>query len=130
MWRRPTKSQIRAAAWATRMRLIAGRRLRRHDVGELQLPAAPRLGLEATRGVHVAMRLTRATCLERSAVLQRWYASHGVARDLVIGVTAPSTGFRAHAWLEAPGQYTQHEYTEITRRPAPMSEPNREGLSR
>lgn len=64
------------------------------------------------------LRLTRATCLERSVVLQQWYGAQGVARDVVIGVTAPRAGFRAHAWLEEPGKLTHTEFTEITRLPA------------
>ena len=32
------------------------------------------------------MRVTGATCLVRSAMLQRWDADHGVDRPLVIGV--------------------------------------------
>lgn len=76
---------------------------------------APRLSLEATRGVNGVLRLTRATCLQKSLVLQRWYADHGVERDLVIGVTSVRSGFRAHAWLEEPGQMTDPTYAEISR---------------
>jgi hypothetical protein len=94
-----------------------GRDLRRYKADEVQLPPAPRVGLDATRGVRVALKLTRATCLQRSVVLQHWYAAHDVARDIVIGVTAPQAGFRAHAWLEEPGQLTEFEYTEMTRLP-------------
>ena len=36
----------------------------------------------------------RRSCLERSLVLQRWLAARGDPRDVVIGVRAPSTGFR------------------------------------
>jgi Coenzyme PQQ synthesis protein D (PqqD) len=32
--------------------------------------------------------------------LQRWYASHGAIRDVVIGVSAPTDDFEAHAWLD------------------------------
>jgi Coenzyme PQQ synthesis protein D (PqqD)/Transglutaminase-like superfamily len=118
MWRRPTRTQVSAAAWATRVRFKVGRELRRTRVDELELPLAPRLGLQATRGVRVALFLTKATCLERSLVFQSWYAAHDIARDVVIGVSLPKRGFRAHAWLEEPGQLTEHEYTEITRLPA------------
>lgn len=118
MWRRPTKTQIRSAAWAARARVLVARRLREREITDVQVPTAPALGLEATRGVRVALRLTGATCLQRSVVLQEWYAAHGVPRDVVIGVTAPSAGFRAHAWLEEPGEHLQTEFTEITRLPA------------
>jgi hypothetical protein len=47
-------------------------------------------------------------------VLQAWHAAQGRPRDLVIGVTAPSAGFQAHAWLdgENPGAFE-----ELLRRP-------------
>lgn len=117
MWRKPTRPQARAAVWALRAHLVTRRRLRNRQVEEVHVPTAPRLGVDATRGVDVVLRLTRATCLERSVVLQQWYAAQGIARDVVIGVTAPRAGFRAHAWLEEPGMLTHTEFTEITRLP-------------
>lgn len=130
MVRPPTKSQLRAALWAFRARLIADRELRRANADELTLPGAPALGLAATRGVNAVLKLTRATCLERSMVLQRWYGAQGVARDVVIGVTSPRSGFRAHAWLEEPGQLTQAEFTEITRIRPTVDRTPAEGLTR
>lgn len=62
------------------------------------------------------LRRTSPTCLERALVLQRWLAEQGSPRDVVIGVTAPSDGFAAHAWLE--GEEHGHDYTELTRLPA------------
>jgi len=40
-----------------------------------------------------------------------------VPRDVVIGVTAPSEGFAAHAWLEEPGEAAdgQQQWRELTR---------------
>jgi hypothetical protein len=81
--------------------------------------AAPALGLAATRGVRVALRMCKATCLERSLVLQRWYGDHDEPVEVVIGVGAPGEQFGAHAWLERPGELTQFEYAELLRRPAP-----------
>src|SRR5690348_3837188 len=117
MWRRPTKTQARAAVWALRAQVVTRRQLRTREVEQVVVPTAPGLGIGATRGVDVVLRLTRATCLERSVVLQQWYKAQGIARDVVIGVTAPRAGFRAHAWLEEPGMLTHTEFTEITRLP-------------
>jgi hypothetical protein len=133
MVRPPTKSQFRAALWAVRARRFVGRQLRRVNADTLTLPAAPTLGLDATRGVNGVLKLSRATCLERSMVLQRWYADQGLARDVVIGVTSPRAGFRAHAWLEAPADCGEPtgpvdpnkphdcEFSEITRIPSSVA---------
>jgi hypothetical protein len=123
MWRRPTKAQIRSALWAARARFLVARRLRQQEITEVSVPEAPKLGLNATRGVNVALRLTGATCLQRSVVLQQWYADHGVARDVVIGVTSPRAGFKAHAWIEQPGKTIETGFTEITRLPARLPAP-------
>lgn len=120
MWRRPTRAQARAAIWAGRSRFLAGRQLRTRSPDKVALPAPPTLSLErdSTRGVRVGLGITKATCLQRSLVLQHWYAAHDVAVDVVIGVTSPRSGFRAHAWIEKPGQLSITEFTEITRVPA------------
>jgi hypothetical protein len=127
MWRRPTRTQVSAAAWAVHVRFQIGRQLHKVSVEHLERPAAPRLGLDATRGVRVALLMTKATCLERSLVYQSWFAAHGIDRDVVIGVTSPKPGFRAHAWLEEPGQLTELDYTAITRLPARVGVLTREG---
>ncbi len=44
------------------------------------------------------LRLLGATCLVRSAVLQRWDTDHGHPRPLVIGVAHRGENFAAHAW--------------------------------
>lgn len=63
---------------------------------------------------------TRATCLVRSLVLQRWLADQGEQVDLIIGVTPPSAGFRAHAWLDRTGEIGTEGYTELHRLPPPV----------
>lgn len=50
------------------------------------------------------LRRGGATCLEAALVRQRWLVAQGLACDVIIGVTSPSSGFRAHAWLEEPGR--------------------------
>ena len=86
--------------------------------GAAEVSDPPALPSDAIRGVSAALRRTRASCLERSLVLQRWYAAHGQRRDLIIGVTAPGEEFRAHAWLEGDHPCHDGEYTELLRRSA------------
>lgn len=38
---------------------------------------------------------------------------------MVIGVTAPGAGFKAHAWLDGEPAATSAGYTEVSRRPPP-----------
>jgi hypothetical protein len=64
------------------------------------------------------MRLARPSCLVRARVLQAWYLAHGRVRDIVIGVTAPSAGFAAHAWLEGDPPCHSEGFTELMRQPA------------
>jgi len=64
-------------------------------------PEPPDAPAELGGAVALWLRLRRATCLERSLILQRWCAARGRQHDLLIGVGLPSDGeFVAHAWLE------------------------------
>ena len=102
----------RGAWWALRALRRVRRERARVAVDGLVVPAPPPLGPAARRGIDVVLRAASASCLERALVLQRWRASRGQVRAIVIGVTAPGAGFRAHAWLEdepAPG------FSEIAR---------------
>ena len=118
MTRRPPRiCELRAGWWAyrclrdVRRRLAAGRA----EVG-LAPPAVP---AAAVRGVDAVLRRARPTCLEAALVRQRWLTAQGVRHDVIIGVTAPSEGFRAHAWLEDPTEATAHQpWHELTRLPA------------
>lgn len=112
--RRPTSKDLSAGLWAVRAR-VAVRRSADSGLDRIVVPRSPASGLAVTGTVHRTLRATRATCLVESAVLQRWFLDHGVLKDLVVGVTAPGAGFRAHAWLEAPGQTTEDKYVEIRR---------------
>lgn len=114
MSRPPRICELRAAWWAYRCLRRARRRL---AAGRTELRGAPpSLPVAAVRGVEAALRRGRATCLEAALVRQQWLAAQGVTRDVVIGVTAPSDGFRAHAWLAAPGDPTPVEpWRELTR---------------
>jgi hypothetical protein len=102
----------RGAWWALRaVRHVRSRHLR-VGVDPIVVPHPPLLGPAARRGIELVLRGSSASCLERAVVVQRWRASQGQVCAIVIGVTAPGAGFRAHAWLEdepAPG------FGEITR---------------
>lgn len=111
---------VRVARWTT----STTRRLRRHLDGDgleatARLSGAPAASPGHRRVVVGVLRLAQATCLVRSAVLQRWDADHGRPRALVIGVTSSAGGrFAAHAWLD--GDQTAGRYVELHRRPPPF----------
>jgi Transglutaminase-like superfamily len=103
----------RCAWWAALAVRRVRRQLRVRPVYEVRLsqpPAAPERRGE--RGVRAVLRRLEPSCLERALVLQRWLASRGDPREVVIGVTAPTADFRAHAWLEGESPY---EFQEIAR---------------
>jgi hypothetical protein len=90
---------LRASAWALR----ALRRLRR------ELPSAgldvcvvvpPQLPGASVRGVELALRLGRATCLERSLVVQRWLLARHERHDVLVGVAGGAAALDAHAWID------------------------------
>lgn len=78
--------------------------------------SVPDRALGGEWGLKAALRLTRPNCLVRASVLQAWCSAHGDARDIVIGVTAPSAGFRAHAWLDGDPPCHSAGFVELTRR--------------
>jgi hypothetical protein len=98
--RRLDPHALRGAWWALRALRRVRRQLHHLQLDDVTVDAPPALGRTAEWGVDAVLRRTPSTCLERSLVLQRWLAAQGDRRDVVIGVQAPSTGFRAHAWLE------------------------------
>jgi hypothetical protein len=68
------------------------------------------------RGVNWALRTSGATCLTRCLVQQQVRLAHGEEWDVVMGITPPSQGFKAHAWLEQPGvARPEAGYAEIRR---------------
>jgi hypothetical protein len=91
---------LRAVGWS----LLALRRLRREIVAsglEVQVYPPPTLPSSATRGVEPALRLARATCLERSLIVQRWLLSQGRRHDVLVGVAGGSKSMEAHAWVDS-----------------------------
>jgi hypothetical protein len=107
---------LRAAWWTLRALHRTRIALRTRPIGDVIVDAPPTLPDHAGRGVNAILRRVPNTCLERALVLQRWLSEHGVAKDVVVGVTGPRD-FRAHAWLE--GERVDHEFQELTRMPAP-----------
>lgn len=107
----------RGAVWAWRACAAAHRQLQAVPLDGLALPPVPELPRAAGLGVHAVVRRTRWSCLERAVVRQRWLASQGAARDLVIGVSA-GPPFAAHAWLEGDPAASSDGYEELSRHPA------------
>ena len=69
--------------------------------------------------MNAVLRRRGYTCLVSATVRQAWYAAQGDRRDLIIGITAPSEGFRAHAWLEGDAPNAGQEgFSELLRHPA------------
>jgi Uncharacterised nucleotidyltransferase/Transglutaminase-like superfamily len=67
------------------------------------------------RAAHLVLACCRSTCLETALVRQTRAAGAGVERDVVVGVTAPAGGFRAHAWLD--GDRVDPQFVELWRYP-------------
>lgn len=120
--RRPRREDLRfgQALWWTHN---TARHVRAHLAERTidDLVVAPPLTLlppAHRRGVVALLRIRRDTCLVRSAVLQSWDSAHGLHRDIVIGVTSPRDGFRAHAWLDGERR-REAGFQELARRPPP-----------
>lgn len=109
---------LRAAWWAQRALVQARRELRREGIESVAVAPPPSLPAEARRGVLALLRRRECTCLERSLVLQRWHASQGDLREVVIGVAGPTESFRAHAWLEGEPNGDLGRFQELMRLPA------------
>lgn len=77
----------------------------------------------ATRWVRALVNRMPVTCLARSLVLQRWFLALGQPRNVMVAVTPPSRGFRAHAWLD--GDPVPVGYTVLTVRAPPVVAPGR-----
>lgn len=111
----PGLATLRAAWWAGRALRAARRALALGEIRDIEVPAPPRLPASAVRGVNGMMRRRQPTCLELALVRQRWLAAHGEPRAIAIGVTAPSAGFAAHAWLVGEEDPDVPVFQELTR---------------
>ena len=108
---------LRAALWTLRAARQARRSLAVEGINGVHISPPPPLPRRAARGVGGMLRRMNATCLIRAAVVQAWDSAHGHPRDLVVGVTAPGEGFRAHAWLEGDPPCHSEGFAELLRRP-------------
>ncbi len=116
--RRVDLATLRAAWWARRAARQALRYLAVHGLDDVPpIAAPPPLPSHARRGVVGMLRRMGVTCLIRAVVVQAWDKAHGYRRDLVVGVTAPGTGFRAHAWLDGDAAFNSEGFSELLRRP-------------
>ena len=116
MRRRPDTADARAAWWAWRALRTARACLRDGEVRGVRVPAPPPVSGSAARAVRIVLDVSRASCLERSLVLQRWLAAHGVARDVILGTEGTTlSGFSAHAWIDGDPQPPGRSYVELLR---------------
>jgi transglutaminase superfamily protein len=111
-------SNLRAALWTLRAARVAKKQISDGRWDAVALPRVPAVPHASLRAVESVLRRTRTMCLPAAIVRQAWFASHGAKRDLVVGVTAPSRGFEAHAWLEGDPPCHAEHFQELLRRPA------------
>lgn len=90
---------VRAAGWAA----AALRRLRvdlRTEGLDARVPPPPVLPPHAVQGLALVVRVSRASCLERSLLLQAWLGAHDEPRSVNVGVKEDSPAkVEAHAWV-------------------------------
>lgn len=110
---------VRVTIWAVRACRRVRRQLSQGGLDTVRIPAPPVGGDRDL--VLRALRRANGNCLERALVLQRFYASQRSRRTVVIGVTAPSSGFHAHAWLDGETDAYREGMVEILRRPTPTA---------
>jgi hypothetical protein len=111
-------ANTRAVWWSLRVIRQARRQLGSGGLDALRLEPPPKLPPDAERWVRAPFRLWGQTCLVHAAVLQEWFASQGLHRDIIIGVTAPNSDFQAHAWLDGDPPCHSEGYQELLRRPS------------
>jgi hypothetical protein len=116
MRRPPDIADARAGWWTWRALRSARGHLREGEVRGVRLPAPPPVSLSGARAVRRVLQWSDASCLERSLVLQRWLAAHGVDRDVIVGTQGNAqSGFAAHAWIEGEPQPPGRSYVELIR---------------
>lgn len=120
--RAPTSDDLRAGVWTVRC-LTRCRHLDEHDVRTVAFPSSERIGPRAGRVVLRLLRDRENKCLSNALIAQAWRSDHGDQVDVVIGVTAPSSGFSAHAWLADAPEAARAGHTEIHRIPPPKARP-------
>lgn len=120
--RPPTAARVvqisRSFAWSCAAVGTVRAVLRRDGGVRAPVPPPPMVPPRAVRGVRWGLALRRATCLERSLVMQRWLVAHGIERDVLIGVAKDGGRTLAHAWIAGQEALNDREYVEMTRVPA------------
>jgi hypothetical protein len=107
------------ALWAVLAFIHIRRGLRRRGV-KAEVISTLHLPERAGIGVGGALNRLQPSCLERVLILQKWGASHGSYRDVIVGV--PKSGFgqeTAHAWFD--GAESGEPYVPIYKFPAPLA---------
>lgn len=103
---------LRAGVWAARELRRLRAALARDGIRVTVREPPRRVSRKSGQVVMLAVRVTRASCLERSLLRQAWLRGRGTMRDVVIGVRSEDK-FEAHAWLE--GDPDSMGYVEIHR---------------
>lgn len=106
----------RAAWWAWREIRRLKRSLPKERIDSITVSRPPNLPNHAGRGVAAVLRRVEHTCLVKALLLQKWHESHGNPSDVIIAVTSPSAGFRAHAWLDGDPPCHDEGFEELMRR--------------
>ena len=65
--------------------------------------------------------MQRATCLERSLIMQRWLMATGQPHDVLIGVRSPRETTIAHAWLDHEDSMSHHVLMRLPPEGAPRA---------
>ena len=114
----PGLPTVRGAGWAT----LALYRLRREipcDGLDVRVLAPRAASPQGVRGVEAALRLRRATCLERSLIVQRWLMASGSSHDVLVGVSGGAGSMEAHAWIDRYDSEDEGEGFRVLTRVAP-----------
>ena len=113
--RRITVDDLRAALWTARCLVRYRMQQPRRRVEDIAFPAAGRIGASGSRAVARILRRRDERCLSNALIAQAWRADHGDYVDVVIGVSSPTTGFSAHAWLADTGDAGAGGHAAISR---------------
>ena len=121
------RSRLDPAVWRAAYWTLGALRQVRGDlpverVTQIRVSPPPRLPPRAVAGVEAALRRRPHTCLMRALILQSWYGGQGDERAVVIGVTAPSKGFKAHAWIDGEAPCHDENFAELTRWGGPAAD--------
>lgn len=123
VWRAPSVrlgrvgAALAGARWAHRAKAQAAAGLSGEGLAAA-VASPPTTQRGSLRGVRLVLRLERATCLERSFVIQRWWLEAGVPLDVVIGVKQSPRGVKAHAWVDRFDRDQSDEFRVIRRHAA------------